>query len=198
MLKNRYDVKMRKLQISKEFLWREEGEKTTVKQLVKYSNTDSEVKINVLGLLYNATEHEPYDFSYLLGLQLGIFNVYQPEDLSLYTKRKFSSIHFEKEDTYHMITRNGKAIANYLSEKHQVKEKVIYKTMRQMLQLQDENSNYDNAIALDIGKMITAYYLYFGNKSLRKNTSIVNGFFESGQAMYYFDQCNYIVEKRKK
>lgn len=200
-----YLEKARKLNISSDFLSRlytlsnKEG-----LDLIKSSNNEREVYINVQGALYNSHHPHFFDFSYLLGLEFGVFNVYRFEPLSLDIKRKFSSMSYMKtlnrENTYYLFQNHMQAMATYLSEKYLYPTTIIYKTMEEMFYVNERNPYFSDDIAIDIGKMVTSYYLYINDKE--KNNSLgkkeLDLFFQSGEALLYFEAENHITNFKKK
>lgn len=191
MYEKTYLEKAKNLDISDNFIKRALTHKTkSIMQLVRTSDNKQQLQINLEGELYNSTASKPFDFTYLMGLEFGVLNLYRPEELSTDVKRKLILARPSREKTQNLLEDNKHAIANYLCMQYELNKDFIFNTMEEMFQVQKKNPNYENEIALDIGKMVTAYYICFGKSQIMTTTPLVRNFFESGDAMLYFNCHN--------
>lgn len=191
MYERKYLEKAKNLDISATFIKRAlEHKNKSIMKLVQASDNKQHLQINLEGELYNSVSSKPFDFTYLMGIEFGVLNLYRPEELSSDVKRKLILGRPNKERTQNLLENNKDAIANYLCMQYELNKDFIFTTMKEMFQVQKKNPNYENEIALDIGKMVTAYYMCFGKTTIMTSTPLVRNFFESGEAMTYFNCHN--------
>lgn len=194
-----YLEKARRLGVSSDFLSRiytfdnEEGV-----HFIRFSNNERELYINAQANLYNSTTCHFFDFSYLLGLSFGVYNVYHFEEISSNVKRDIATmnpkIRPSREKTYHLFQDQGDAISSYLSKEYLYPVDAIYQRMEAMFQVQNRNPYFDDEITTSLGKMVTGYYLYIHHNESMED---VDSFFRRGEALTYFESQNKIQNFKK-
>ena len=198
IFKPNYIEKAKKLNISHNFMAKAvQHHNKNIMKLVRYSKNQTEFTINIEGELYNTLESTPYDFTYLMGLEFGVYNMYQPQEISPAIKKGVVLAKPNPVDTRNLLENNKHAIAIYLCEVYELNKDYIYQTMDQMFLLHKKNPNFSNDVAIEIGKMVSAYYMCFRGKSIATTSKVVHDFFEEGQAIRYFRNHNKIDHYHK-
>ncbi len=188
--------KLKNLDISPDFYTHSSTMEDFLK-IVKKCKDKKDLSYHIKRQLMSTQDSYFTDFSFLMGLQFGVYNLYAYHYISWNVKKRLTNSDPSEEESREVIQNYGSAIAKYIEKKYHIGKEYTDRIMKDLFRIKEDNPYFQNEIVEDIGKMMMSYYMMFQGKEIKKNRYIVNDFFETGKAILFFDQNNTEKQIRK-
>ena len=144
-------------------------------------------------LFNNISESEFYDFSLLMGLNLGVYNCYGYLYVSSELKERVLRSNPNVDETLFIINNYKKDLDILFKKKYNLSSDDLTTIINKMLQIDRNNSLYNNEIIFDVCKTILGIRMLYGSydTSLTTMRNVkVREDIRTGRCLEYFDEIN--------
>lgn len=157
---NKYGEHLNHLAVSNRFFYHKHPSNCIQPdELALGANSKEELRRTVCVSLYYRGKPDFYDFSLIMGLFFGTFNIYSYQNLTENMKKELVSLDLNSEITRNFLSEYSSSLIDYFQKTYDIHADFYQKEVDRMFTVADDESLYGNIVCNDLGKILIASYL---------------------------------------
>ena len=159
-------------------------------KIIKKVNSKIELDSILIDELMASKGKGFYDYSILMGMHYGIYNLYCYNDLSSKVVDNIIEIGPSPKKTKKIFYLYNEEITSFLKEKHSIEVNEINDMIEKMFTIINDYSLYNKDIVKDINKILLAIEIRYSNDLIEAKEKEISKSIKTGEIMEYYDKIN--------